>query len=134
MLVGGTGKDKISFNLGETGGLANKAAMRGAGHTFQMATEAGALDTDLGLLHYNLDVTDAAKAESLAELMTGEIANDVFFMITSTDVSAASATNTVYRVDVEGANDFTLTALATFIGQNNAITIANSGTITTAVG
>jgi Ca2+-binding RTX toxin-like protein len=125
-------KDQISFNLGGTGELANKAALRGAGTDMQIATAAATLDTDLGLLIYRADVANATAAEIAAEAMLGDTADDIFFMITTTDTSAATATCTVYRVDTNATGDMTLTSLATFVNELDEFVITNSGTITTA--
>jgi len=127
-----TGGDQISFNLGESGGLANKAALRGAGTDYQETTKAGALNTNLGLLVYQADITSITAADTAITAMTAEAANDIFFAITSTDTSAATAVCTVYRVDVAGTGDMTLTALATFTNELDNFDIKNSGTITTA--
>ena len=125
-------KDQISFNLGGTGELANKAALRGDGTDFQIATSAAALDANLGLLLYRADIANASAAETALEAMTGESAGDIFFAITTTDTNSASGVATVYRVDVAGAGDMTLTSLATFTNELDEFVISNSGTITTA--
>ena len=86
----------------------------------------------MGLLAYRADVADATAAEIAAEGMLGDTASDIFFMITSTDTSAATALCTVYRVDTTATGDMTLTSLSTFVNELDEFTIANSGTITTA--
>tara|TARA_Y100001968_G_scaffold333684_1_gene398364 strand:+ start:2395 stop:7839 length:5445 start_codon:yes stop_codon:yes gene_type:complete len=123
--------DTISFNFGETSGLANLAALRGDGTDYQEATQAAALDANIGLLVYKTDITSANAADAAVQGMTGEATGDIFFAIFSTDVSASTAVNTVYRCDFSATNTAVLTSLATFVGELDDFSVANSGSITT---
>jgi len=124
--------DKISFNIGSDGatGIVAATSLRGTGDTFQIASGTAALNADVGLLVYSSDIAGATAADTAIQGMTGQVSGDVFFAIFSTDVSASTATNTVYRVDFSATATAALTSLGTFVGQLDAITIANSGTFT----
>jgi Ca2+-binding RTX toxin-like protein len=122
--VVGTGKDRIDFDFG-TGSNIAKAALRGDGTDMQIATAAGALDANAGLLVYRADVT-AANRETTLEAMTGEAAGDVFYALMTTDTDSAAGTVTLHHVSVAAAGDMTLTLMGTFTFELDEFVLGNT--------
>ncbi|KZR67732.1 leucine-rich repeat protein [Prochlorococcus sp. MIT 1303] len=145
--------DNFTFDFGETGGLANQAALRGTGVNWERRTALQALGANTGFVVVGEDIANEDALEIFAEGLGGEHANDVVYFITSTDVDA-NAPYTLYSVTYFGAsnaatnlmvttgnqtlNDFAAaqitqftnvnaTPLATFEGVSDATSLSASG-------
>jgi hypothetical protein len=120
--------DILDFEFGVVGGLFNQAALRGDGTSAQQLVAGGALSTNTGLVVAAQDIADAAAAESFIEGLSGNGADYVLFLLTSTNY-AGSADTTVYRVDFSAPDTATLTSLAvlsnTTLGQIQQENLAN---------
>jgi hypothetical protein len=71
-------------------------------------------------------IADEAAAKCFVEGLSGEAAEDILFLLTSTNYSG-SANTTVYRVDFSAVDNATLTSLAILSGTtlSQAATTAN---------
>jgi len=104
--------DMMSFNFGEGTNL-SQTDLRGDGTALQLGTGSISLDANTGFVIYTGSVADAATAKAVAEGFVGEAAEDIIYLLTSTD-STSPETATLYLVSYAAENDATLASLATF--------------------
>ncbi|WP_413400566.1 calcium-binding protein [Prochlorococcus sp. MIT 0718] len=83
--------DNFTFDFGEAGGLANQAALRGTGVNFERLAATANLGANTGLVICGINIADEAALETYAEGLIGEIAGDIVYFVTSTDVDANAA-------------------------------------------
>ncbi|MEX0429798.1 beta strand repeat-containing protein [Spiribacter insolitus] len=111
----GAGNDVIDFDFG-TGDNIAQTALRGDGSLFEVLANGGAIGTNTGLVVSSADVSDAIAAEDEAEAFTGEAADDIIYLLTSTDYDSAEGDVSLYSVTYAGEGDAALELLASANG------------------
>ena len=122
--------DTIQFLFGDAGELTNKAALRGDGSDYLAVASSGALGTNAGLVV----ITDtqsnlaASTARTIAEGLTGEAADDMFYLAFDNGTDTA-----IYRVadtDSDATSFETAELIVTLEGISNADDILVSSSFT----
>jgi hypothetical protein len=124
-ITGFAGADIIDFAFGD-GGLANLAALRGAGTTYAELATAATIGTDIGFVNYTTTVADLASATILTAANTLQIggagssfgSGDIIYFAASNNTDSA-----IYRlVENTGAGSALDTAelIVTLTGVNTA--------------
>ncbi|QNJ15649.1 cell surface protein required for swimming motility [Synechococcus sp. A18-40] len=116
--------DVLDLAFGAPGVPAN-VDLRGTGVNAERLAAAAALGANTGLVISSADVADAAAAELYMEGLTGEAADDIVYLIASTDADSATGNVSLYSATYTGAGDATITTLAT-LGQEEADNITNA--------
>jgi Ca2+-binding RTX toxin-like protein len=99
--------DLIAFSI-------TLAELRGTGADAQRLLVGANLGVNTGLVIANVDIAGAAAAELFAEGLVGEGANDIIYLLGSTDPDGTAGITSLYRVHYVGDGNATITTLATF--------------------
>jgi Ca2+-binding RTX toxin-like protein len=125
----GTDGDVIELMFGEAGGLPDQLALRGNGDKVRPNAAGSALGANTGLVRSSAAVADAAAAKTFMEGLTDEAADDIVYLIASTDPANAEGVVSLYSATYNDVDDATITTLATLgtlaIGDISAANLAN---------